>query len=384
MWRKFLALFLFCILLFGMGSVSAGAETIPYFTFSLDTESAVPDDLVKLQINANKMSDTAAGFRMRIDYDESDLSFVRTETSSQIKSGTMMTSDEGNPIYSVYICNVDQKTAPVLSGNIISFVFKVNKDAEDDETAISARIDEVCNYQAEDLDVICDEDLTLNLVSTQEVSDKAYLTELEPFTGVLNPEFSSDTFEYSMTVASEVKSVEFSAAAGAGGTVKINRKTLGKAGSDTVIIAAATSADKKNHAQYLVTVHRADLPISSGGESSAKPSGTTSRSGGAKGGLENVNAPKDDKFDYAPEKDQNGQNYDGANSPYEGGIASHNGQITADARNPLQQQAVGTGDRIIYIMGNQMPNYVIFFFICSQFILIGILVMIWMGKKTKK
>jgi len=355
--KKFFAVFLFCILIFEVVPLMANAETIPYFTYSLDAQSAAPDKLVKLKINANQTYDTAAGFRMIIDYDDTVLSFVRTENSSQIKSGTMMTNGKINPIYSVYVCDVDQKTAPVLSGNIISFVFKVKDDAMPGKTAIGAHIDEICNYQAQLLNLNYDEDLTLQIEPEEDPLSKAYLTSLEPLDGTLTPQFSSDVFEYGMNVGSEVKSVVFAAAAGDKGTVKINRKTLGKAGSDTAIIATVTSADKKAKAQYVITVHRAevldtaDVTSKSRGDSQqpAVKTGTTAN----------------DWYEPSPGKTGGTDATDQPENPVAGTTPNQ-----SDSQSP--QGNFGYGTRNIYIMGNQMPSYLSLLSVCGQFILVGI------------
>lgn len=364
--KRFFSIFLLCILILEFVPLMARAETTPYFTYSLDVQSAAPQDLVKLKINANQMYDTAAGFRMIIDYDDTKLSFVRTETSSQIKSGTMMTNGKINPIYSVYVCNVDQKTAPVLSGNIISFVFKVKDGAVQGKTAIGAHIDEIYNYQAQQINLNYDEDLTLQIEPEKNPSGKAYLTALDPLEGRLTPQFSPDLFEYSMDVGSEVKSVEFAAAAGDGGTVVINRKTLGKAGSDTAIIATVTSADKKTKAQYIVTVHRAEAAAvisskTSSAASSQQPAATKPGAAAA-------------------------QDWYKPSSGKTGNTAEMASQVNSEAVLPSSQgqqgnAGAGYSDRNIYIMGNQMPTYVILLLVCSQFILIGFALSFWLKPK---
>lgn len=261
--------FLLWILLIAWFPAGVHAETMPYFTFSLNTREVSVNDEIKVQINANEMPDTAAGFRMAISYDDTRLSFVRTETSSQIKTGTMDTNSAGNPIYSVYVCNVDKGQAPVLSGNIISFVFKVKESAAEGTAGFHARIDQICNYQEQSLNLDYEEDLSFSVLSAGRLSSAAYLKSLAPVFGQLSPSFSPDTFVYSMEVPSNVSSVEFMAEAGEGGSVSINRRTLGKEGSQTSMIASVTSADGQSVVQYVVLVHRAE---ESGGSVSSRSS----------------------------------------------------------------------------------------------------------------
>lgn len=366
---------LLLLLLTSIIPVTAHADTVPYFTFSLDTASAPADGLVKLQIYANPVPDTAAGFRMTIEYDESAVSFVRTETSSQIKTGTMMTNGDVNPIRSVYVCNVDQKTAPVLSGNIISFVFKVHDDAQKGKVTFGAHIDQICNYQAKQLNLNYDEDLTLNIDPELNPSDRAYLTSLYPQTGSLTPSFSSDIFEYEMNVGYDVTSVEFEASAGSGGTVKINRKTLGRAGTDTSIIATVTSADKKAKVQYVVTVHRQAEPSDSdSGEqqptkpvlaaSGVEPGKPTSRSSGA--------------AYEAPEG--NGEQTD---SQPASSAAPQAGTVQPGNSGQLPLAANAGGIRNIYIIGNQMPTWVVVIFAAIVLIELGMMLAQWLIIKPK-
>ena len=366
MQKKIFAFFLLYILFTGAVPFTACAETTPYFTYSLDAKSAAPNELVKLKINANQMYDTAAGFRIIIDYDDSVLSFVRTETSSQIKSGTMMTNGESNPIYSFYVCNVDQKTAPTLSGNIISFVFKVKDDAAEGKTIIGAHIDEICNYQAQELNLNYDEDLTLHLETEKHPSEKAVLSSLVPLSGKLAPQFSSEVFEYSMNVENTVKSVEFAAAAEDGGTVKINRKTLGKAGSDTAIVATVTSADKKNKAQYVVTVHRGESPVSTGSNSKGNSAVVPHKSE-----IKLESASTDDWYEPNAETAKGGTQTELQNT-----AGTNASQVTqANSRDE---------NRNIYIIGNQMPTYVLLLLVCTQCVLIGIALSFWLNLKIKK
>lgn len=362
-----LPVILFCFIF----SQPAHAETVPYFTFHLDKDSVPPDGLVKVYVSANPVPDTAAAFRMRMDYDSSVLSFVGTETSSQIKTGTLMTNSDSNPICSVYVCNVGQKAAPVLSGNIISFVFKVCDTADLGKTVIGAHIDQICNYQAQQLNLSYDENLTLKINPETDLSGNAYLTALKPLTGSLVPEFSPDEFQYRMTVGAEVQSVEFQASAGDGGTVSINRRTLGKAGSDTVILATVTSKNKKAKVQYAVTVHR--------------------------------NAAVDNETEKSPvatatQEEKRSQNKNGGNNSKSsfsrsgtGGVKGTTGstkaeetqspvQIATSGSNSTQLLAAnGAGTRNIYIIGNQMPFYLMVLLVVILLIQLGIMLAPWLS-----
>lgn len=375
--RCFVSFVILALFLLALAPLTARADdAAPYFTYSLDKQSATSGELVKLKINANTKADTAAGFRMMISYDAAAISFVRTETSSQIKSGTMVTNGQINPIYSIYVCDVDQNAAPVLSGNIISFVFKVNDNVKTDQTSISAQIYDGCNYQAKQIDVNCNENLTLKLQPENQLSDEAYLTALTPLEGTLMPAFSQEVFAYSMRVDYDVTSVEFAASAGETGTVKINRKSLQKAGSATSIIVTVTAADKKNTSQYVIVVSRAQKPLIVSAESSDSiTKGTTSSLGKsvksrAKAGTSNP----------SPITPTTGAQANPAETPAEKSQKAE----TPVASAQQQPGYTGRGDRNIYIIGNQMPAYTVgLLAACLLCVSMGITLGLWLKIKAK-
>lgn len=373
--RVFLLLLLFPVVL----RIPAHAATVPYFTYSVDKPSVVRGELVKLQINAGQVPDTAAGFRMRVGYNAAALGFVRTETSSQIKSGTMVTNSVSNPICSVYVCNVDQGAAPQLSGNIISFVFQVKDGAASGDTVINAHIDEVCNYAAKQLDVDIEENLTVSIEPPEEEpSDEASLSRLAPYNGELVPEFSPDVYQYRLSVDYTVESVEFYARAEEGGTVKINRKSLFKPGTDTPIVATVKSADKANQVQYVVLVSRAERPAGAAGLSTGP-------------------ARFDEKASQ-PEKTNSNQA-----KPSEKGTAKGTAELpareddfsaAAEAGNQVQPQTAqtaaqpytntGYGGRNIYMIGNQMPVYVNGMLTAALCLMLGIALSLYLKIKPGK
>jgi hypothetical protein len=362
-----------------MHPLNARAETVPYFTFSLSAESVSSGDLVKLRINANQTADAAAGFRMRVGYDDKVLSFVRTETSGQIKSGTMATNSSGNPILSVYVCNTDSAAAPELSGNIISFVFKVKEGASDGTTNVEAHIDQICNYQAKQLNLNYDESMPLTVEQPVGKSDEAYLNALVPSQGRLSPAFSSDVYTYTLRVDCDVRSVEFTADAGRNGTVKINRKSLGTAGSKTNIIATVTSENKKNKTQYVITVSRAAAPERSetdsrGGTAAAKVQGKNKQAESANAGRRTSGSKTDKATGSAAYRPKS-----------EAAPETAEAEQTDDAQAVQAQPAYsGGGGRNIILVGNQMPVFVTGLMAALLSIFVGIFLTFWLKLNGKK
>ncbi len=368
-------LFFLFLLIFTL-PVKSSADTIPYFTFSTTAKNASCGDLVKLQIRAEETVDPAAGFRMTIRYDDKVLSFVRTETSSQIKSGTMATNSAGNPIYSAYVCNVDEKSAPKLSGNIISFVFKVKDGVPDGKTGIGAHIDQICNFQARQLNLDYDEELPLTIVRPDVISNEAYLSELEPVDGRIRPNFSSDVYEYAMNVNYDVNSVEFAASAAENGSVKISRKSLEKAGAKTRIVATVTAEDKKSKKEYVILVSRDAAPsyaAASAGKAEEKPEKALQH------------AARDDppEESEAPKKSVAGASTEKKSERTEHAKNTENALDTAANSMLLpeqaQPQASGQqGARALYIIGNQMPVYVVGMLVALLCIMVGIALSFWL------
>ena len=257
----------------------AKAETAPYFTFSLDRTEASIGDLVRVRVQARTSSDPAAGFRARVFYDSDSLSFAGTESSAGIQSGTLETNSVSNPVCCVYVCNTDRSSAPSLSGNALTFVFQVRGGAKPENSTVTADVDQICGYDGGALGPDCEGSMQFRIKSAS--SSKAALSDLEPSQGRLSPDFSPDVYDYAMWVPSDVDSVTFGADSLGGGTVKVSRRTLHAAGSDTLIVITVTSGDGNSKAVYQVTVHREEALSSSKPESRASASKTNSRTGTA-------------------------------------------------------------------------------------------------------
>lgn len=367
--------FFIVLLLLTLIKVDASADPVPYFTYSLDKTSVSSGDFIKVQLNANQTADTAAGFRMTIDYDAAAFSFVRTETSAQIKSGTMYTNSTGNPIRSVYVCNVDRPTAPELSGNILSFVFQVKDGAPAGKANIGAHIDDVCNYDSKRLDVSVHQTLTAAIQPPEEApSNEASLFSLQPYQGRLEPPFSPDIYKYNLYVDSNVNSIEFSAAAQDGGTVRINRKTLFKAGTETPIVATVTSADKKAKTDYVITVFRGENPVPISDTASGKAE--SGKSAKPKDPYQSLKAKKTEK--EAKRQTEPAGEY--ATATAEPGQEEQQA-VQASVQQPSYSNRA---DRNIYIIGNQMPTFFIGMLTTALCLMLGILLTFYLRIPPKK
>ena len=277
-------------------ALSSGQAESPAFSFRLDRQAASGGELVQLKMEAGPAGKRAAGFRARVQYDGSALQYVETKTASRLGSGTVRVNGDSNPVYAVYVCGVGGKSAPSLSGTVLTFVFQVKSGAAG-SAFLRADADDICDFSGSPLAPDCSSALWLE--TSPALSDEARLTALEPSAGTLEPAFSPDTCEYRLAVGPEVGSVLFRADAARGGTVRVSRKTLHAAGSETEISITVTSADRSEKAEYTVTVARAakspesqtgDPPTESAGgpENPPPPSSAPAASGPAKAAAASV------------------------------------------------------------------------------------------------
>ena len=101
-----------------------------------------------------------------------------------------------------------------------------------------------------------DTDVSFGFLVPEPPSSDARLVYLAPDVGELEPGFSPECLEYTMTVPYEVDAITFLAEPVAGAVCRVNRKNLGSGGSDTVFEITVTAEDGETKNVYQVTVHR--------------------------------------------------------------------------------------------------------------------------------
>lgn len=255
--KRFFAAFLlfFCLSCFVQIPVPAQAKTESAFLFS--TACSGTDGSITLQVNLTPGA-AVAGFRLRVAYDDSVLSFTGAKESLQMESGTMRMNTKSNPICAIYVCNTDRGCAATLSGKIAEFSFRVRGDeASADETSLCACVDETCDYSGSDMGLNTYEVLPVSTEKPEKPAN-ARLAALVPSAGKLQPAFQPDITAYRLDVEASVSSVTFCADGKDGSKVLVDRKSLEAPGSETLIQITATSADGKQKFVYCVTVCRAE------------------------------------------------------------------------------------------------------------------------------
>jgi hypothetical protein len=357
-----------CLLAQFLPVPAAAAGAAAYFSCSLDPASASAEELVRLDVKAYRTEETAAGFRLKVRYDEDRLEYVSTEAAGAVKSGTMKTNGGSGLISCVYVCNTEKGHAPVLSGTIASFVFQVAADAKAGSTALTVSADQICNYDGDPLDADRAEQ-KLNLKIHPSLSAKAGLTALTPSSGTLEPEFSPSVHSYMLAVGSKIDTVEFQAAAADGGTVKASRKTLNAAGKETQIALTVTSADRTRTSQYLVTVRRA----AKGEEAvSVKPEKAGKKGPGTAGEAKNSEpTPKNSGGTGRAESPDSLT----ARPPESGPSAALPQSTAAEPENGGRES---TGDRTLVLVGDRMPSFFTGMLAAALCISVGIAISLWL------
>lgn len=355
---RFAAAVCLCCLLIRLCPASASAASAVYFSYSLSCASASAEDLVRLDVKAYKTEETAAGFRLNVQYDEDKLDYISTETAGAVKSGTMRTNGSAGEISCVYVCNTDQGYAPKLSGTIASFVFQISADAKAGGTVLTVDADQICGYDGGPLDA----DGTgkkLSLTILPPLSAQASLNELIPSAGTLEPGFSPSVHSYTLAVGSGVGAVEFQAAAAEGGAVQVSRKTLNGAGKETQIAVTVTAANGKEKGQYLIAVRRAEKEpgtVSAAAEKSKSPgtaenaeaSGTGSPGPQIRAGAQGQAVPEQQSPSEAARKD-----------------------AAAAARQPAEE-------RTLVLVGDRTPSFFTGMLAAALCITVGIAVSLWL------
>ncbi len=336
-----LCVFLFC----SFAAPPAAAADVPYFTFYADKSVVVANDEVRIKVNANEndLAENIAAFRVIVHFDSSKMTIKRADTSSQVQQDAFQYHVQGDDIIGIYAC--DGKTAPKLFGDCITFVFSVQEGATVGETIVAAQIDQMVDWGIHKLSTVCSGEVKLQIAPP--LSPKALLASLEPLQGTLEPSFSPNIAAYHLNLPSSVTTIEFHASAAEGGIVSINRKTLGKAGTNTIITITVTSADKKSKSQYFVTVSRA-------AKLTAEASGSQGRTGSV-------------SSDISSKK-----------QAVQSGTRSASALSAVSA--PQTKEAANQGDRNLYIVGNQMPAYMVGMLAAGLCMLVGILAFVVLKK----
>lgn len=261
-----------------------GSQDGPVFTTKLLSEQTSPGSEVRVQVFVSPGERTAGAFLVSCAYDTEAFDYVEVEKSQQLVGSDVFTY-QANPLRTVYTCDTAQGGAPLLSGNILTYVFRTHDDVTDGTFRFSLHVEQVYDYDAHALPDSSPPDLQVTVerpessltsaastvssntssqvssansssaVSSQVAAPR--LTMLQPSQGTLSPAFHPEQFQYELTVPAACSEVFFSTAPqNAQISTEISRYTLNAAGNDTLITATVKSSDGKAKTVYTVVVHR--------------------------------------------------------------------------------------------------------------------------------
>lgn len=372
-----LLLMIVCAVLMGYPCHAATAAA-EYFSAALSAASVFPGETVRVELSANSgvlaQGDLPAAFRTRLEYDSARLHFLRTETSDQLQSGSFQFYDDGESVTGVYAC--DGLSAPRLNGVCVAFIFAVPEEADPGSAGISVQIDQTADW-AERLLPQYDEETQLSFSIRPALSQDASLSKLVPSTGRLRPDFSPDIAEYELRVGSNVSSVKFQADAADGGSVRVNRQSLQRAGETTEIVVTVTAENKKSKSQYLIRVNRAEPPDSAEPEESARPAPSSPEKGSAGTHIAEKPSSAQKNGGSGTFKSSGGSSSKSASTKSASSKSSSKAsQKGASSPSPVYSETTAGpeavpagGTRNLYIVGGQADNLPIWILACCVMVL---------------
>lgn len=253
----------FCLL---GAAPSAYGEEPPAFSMALNETAGSQGDTVKLAVSYNGELGELGAFFIAVDFDPDRFAYEGVKASPTVREGYSETREEGDRILSAYAAK-RREDCLAQPGELFTYTFRLRETAEPGEAGFSLEAYEMTDPTGNPLNLESQDSLAYTVRPAP--GKDASLLSLMPEQGVLEPEFSPDCFEYALSVPFEVKTLAFMAEPAEGASVKVNRKTLGAAGSDTRFLLTVTAEDGKTKAVYQVTARRQEKLSPS---PSAKPS----------------------------------------------------------------------------------------------------------------
>lgn len=264
------AAMLLAVLLLNVALPASSAQEQELFSFTLSSEEGRPDEVLSLSLHYGGEPGKVGAFLAQVEYDPQCLEFQRASESSGLRSGYTLTYPQDGVICFGYVKG-DEEEKILQPGELFTWRFRVSEAAPEGEMRLATLVSEIT---APDLFRLEDLESTLSFTVLPPPSSDSSLVSLKPENGVLEPEFSPDCHDYTLTVPFSVTVMSFLAEPAEGAACRVNRKNLGAGGSDTEFLLTVTAEDGKTKSVYKVTVHREEKPAAAG---------TASHSGAASG-----------------------------------------------------------------------------------------------------
>ena len=381
--KRFISLFVITILL-----LSFCFPGIASATESPSLQVTAPPQVVRgeswevtLSLRGNPEQKLSA-FRLLVQYDSSYLTLKRMVTHESIPSGDFRYSVKTDSATGIY---ASAKQGIPWNRDCVTFVFSVNEEAPSGSTKITMSMDQMVGENSNSIPGTQQSTQSVAIASLQ--NPQATLSRLLPSSGILEPAFSPNQLDYTITVPYEVTSMTFDMEASDQGTARVNRKNLNKAGIPTVFLITVTTEDGKQKTQYTVTVHRQEKNSIPGTTTSVPSShvpdsdiSSSSKTNSSKASSSKVSSSKSSSIKSSTTKNSSS----GSKISGNGTSVSQTGMDKTE--NPSVQAApVVYGDRYLYQNSNQMPAFIIgVLCACICGLLCVILFLLWNRKKEEK
>lgn len=196
-------------------------------------------------------------FIINLYFNSSDLSFKGIGKFASIDSSDLSYFSSGDKIRILYVASNNGFSVKQNEDNaILGFNFKINSDAQN-QSFIKATVEELIDDHHDNINLANSEsDFNFSISAYQQIDKR--LKALASNVGKLDPEFDPDITQYALEVPESTKQVLLSATPMDNrASVKVNRKNLFKAGSQTPIYVTVKTASGDTM-QYTVTVNRLD------------------------------------------------------------------------------------------------------------------------------
>ena len=251
------------------GGLRAFAASDSKMTVSLSTDTVETGDSIEVKVNLEGSSAVSA-FIIEVEY-PSGLTFSSTERSAGVKNGYAQSFDSGSKISFVYTFKSGVPLSP--SENILKFRFKVT-DGIKGENQFKVTVKGVLDENGDAL--IADGSVNLSFTANPE-KEEVKVTKLTPSSGTLNPQFSPENYNYTMSVPYSVESITFDIEFTGEAKATVNRKNLGSGGSTSKFIITITP-EEGDKIIYNVSVTRGEYVRSSTSGSKTATGKTSSAS----------------------------------------------------------------------------------------------------------
>lgn len=253
-----------------------------------DSNFSQGDNLaLNFKLNPNFNGDIQA-FIIDLYYNSADLSFKGVSKFVSIDSADISYYASGDKIKILYVAS--NNGFEVNANNEISVIglnFKINQDAIGDYS-IKTNVEEIIDDNNEILNVENAEN-NFNFSISQFQKTDARLKAMTSNVGKLEPDFDSDITQYYLEVDENTKQVVISATPmDDKTTVKVNRKNLFKAGTQTPIYV--TTKNSSTTMQYTITVNRLENDSGSNAKSTSKATNSNKSNKGISSKINKNNA----------------------------------------------------------------------------------------------